>query len=69
MSNDFTTRPTGLRALLPAALGLGLGLAVGAIWWFAWGCHTCDPNGTPEAKVLFAGLVGTVAGHFFFREP
>lgn len=56
-----------LRAALPALLGLAMGLTVGLIWWFTWGCHVCDPGGAPEARVVFAAVAGAVTGQLFFR--
>ena len=57
-----------IRPLLPALVGLAFGLSFGALWWFVWGCRVCDPNGTPEAKILFAAVVGTGVGHFLGQD-
>lgn len=51
-----------------SSVGGAAGLAVGVLWYYAWGCRHCAAGNTVVQVIAFSLLVGVVLGNLWGKD-
>jgi hypothetical protein len=51
-----------------SAVGGALGLVLGVVWYYAWGCRHCAAGSTVAQIIVFSVACGVVLGNVWGKD-